>query len=48
MISQFSRLDFGHGETLDMLRDGINAFAAKEIAPRAAEIDEKNEFPKDL
>ncbi|CAI8249568.1 MAG: Acyl-CoA dehydrogenase [Marinobacterium sp. xm-d-530] len=48
MISQFSRLNFGHGETLDMLRDGINAFAAKEIAPRAAEIDEKNEFPKDL
>jgi len=41
-------LDFHLGETIDMLRDSIQAFAASEIAPRAAEIDRANEFPADL
>lgn len=41
-------LDFGHGETIAMLRDSVRAFAAKEIAPRAAQIDKDNEFPADL
>lgn len=41
-------LDFGLGETLDMLRASVRAFAAKEIAPRAAAIDRANEFPADL
>ncbi len=41
-------LDFGLGETADMLRDQIAAFAAAEIAPRAAEIDRQNAFPSDL
>ena len=41
-------LDFGLGETLAMLRDTVRDFAAKEIAPRAAEIDRTNEFPADL
>ena len=45
---QIPTLNFGHGETLDMLRDSVAGFAEKEIAPRAAEIDEKNEFPADL
>lgn len=40
--------DFGHDETLNLLRDSVRQFAAKEIAPRAAEVDEKNEFPRDL
>ncbi|MEZ5596547.1 MAG: isovaleryl-CoA dehydrogenase [Pseudomonadales bacterium] len=40
--------DFGLGETLDMLRDTAAQFAAKEIAPRAAEIDRDNAFPRDL
>lgn len=48
MISQFSGLNFGLGETLDMLRDQVNAFAAQEIAPRAEEIDRSNAFPNDL
>ena len=48
MISQYSGLNFGLGETIDMLREQINSFAAKEIAPRAEEIDQKNEFPNDL
>ena len=41
-------LDFHLGETIDMLRDSIQSFAASEIAPRAAEIDRANEFPADL
>ena len=41
-------LRFDHGETLGMLRDTVRGFASKEIAPRAAAIDEKNEFPADL
>ncbi len=45
---QIPTLNFGLGETIEMLRDSVASFAAKEIAPRAAEIDEKNEFPNDL
>jgi len=41
-------LRFAHGEALDMLRASVRDFAAKEIAPRAAEIDRTNEFPADL
>ena len=40
--------DFGLGETAAMLRDSVMAFAADEIAPRAAEVDRTNEFPQDL
>ncbi len=36
------------GEDIDMLRDTVKAFADREIAPRAAEIDRSNEFPADL
>ena len=46
--NQFPGLDFHLGETADMLRDAVSGFASKEIAPRAAAIDESNEFPKDL
>ncbi len=41
-------LNFGLGETADMLRDTVRSFTADEIAPRAASIDETNEFPRDL
>jgi isovaleryl-CoA dehydrogenase len=41
-------LGFDHGEQISMLRDTLRNFAAKEIAPRAAEIDRANEFPPDL
>ena len=40
--------DFGHGETIGQLRDSVANFCAKELAPRAAEIDRNNEFPRDL
>ncbi len=41
-------LDFDLGETADMLRDQVENFAAREIAPRAAQIDRDNDFPADL
>jgi len=47
-IVRFPGLDFGLGETLDMLRETVQQFAAAEIAPRAAAIDRSNEFPMDL
>jgi len=40
--------DFDLGETADMLRDSVSGFTASAIAPRAAEIDRSNEFPRDL
>lgn len=48
MISHYTQLNFGLGETADMIRETVNAFARDEIAPRAAQIDESNEFPADL
>ena len=48
MISQYSELNFGLGETHDMLRQQVNAFAASQVAPRAEQIDQDNLFPNDL
>ena len=45
---EFPHLQFGHSEEINMLRDMVRKFAAEEIAPRAQEVDEKNEFPTDL
>jgi len=47
-IIRLPGLDFGLGETIDMLRASVQSFAAAEIAPRAAEIDRSNAFPMDL
>src|ERR1700712_1280772 len=41
-------LDFDLGDTIDSLRDAIQAFCADEITPRAAKIDSDNLFPHDL
>ena len=43
-----SSLEFDLGETVESLRDAVRAFAAAEIAPRAAEIDRQDDFPADL
>ena len=40
--------DFGLGEDIDLLRESVAGFATDRIAPRAAAIDESNEFPRDL
>ncbi|WP_019961596.1 isovaleryl-CoA dehydrogenase [Woodsholea maritima] len=49
MISNhYPTLDFALGDTADMIRDTVASFAADKIAPRAAEIDAKDEFPSDL
>lgn len=41
-------LNFGHGEEMDLLRESVRSFAQDVIAPQAAEIDEKNQFPTPL
>ncbi len=41
-------LNFGLGETADMIRDTVESFSSTEIAPRAEEIDRSNDFPRDL
>ena len=48
MQAHYPSLNFALGEDIDMLREAVQQFAAKEIAPRAAQIDIDNEFPKDL
>jgi isovaleryl-CoA dehydrogenase len=46
--NQLRSMNFGLGDTADMIRDSVERFSADEIAPRAAEIDRNNEFPMDL
>lgn len=46
--NEYPSLNFGLGEDADMLRQSVSGFAATEIAPRAADIDRDNDFPKDL
>jgi len=46
--NQIPALDFGLGETADLLRDTVMSFAADEIAPHAAEIDRTDSFPREL
>jgi isovaleryl-CoA dehydrogenase len=41
-------LDFDLGETADLLRASVYAFAKDRIAPRADEIDRSNTFPREL
>ncbi len=40
--------DFGLGPELEEIRAQVRRFASAEIAPRAAEIDRSNQFPRDL
>ena len=44
----YPSLNFALGETLDLLRDQVRTLVAREVAPRAAEIDASNSFPMDL
>lgn len=47
-MSNLPGLNFFLGEEIDMLRDSVAGFAAKEIAPRAEEADRTDQFPMDL
>jgi isovaleryl-CoA dehydrogenase len=49
MIPNAARpFNFDLGESADMIRDSTREFAEAEIAPRAAQIDRDNQFPRDL
>ena len=44
----FSLLNFGLGETADLLRNSVRDFVDKEIAPLAADIDRNDFFPPEI
>jgi isovaleryl-CoA dehydrogenase len=48
IANTWSGFDFGLGPDIDMLRDTVRRFSHEKIAPRAAEIDASNAFPRDL
>jgi isovaleryl-CoA dehydrogenase len=48
LANAWQTFDFGLGRDVDALRDTVQRFAEDEIAPRAAEIDRSNQFPRDL
>lgn len=48
LANDIPALNFNLGETADLLRDSVRAFASDEIAPRADEVDRTDQFPMDL
>ncbi len=48
IANTYPTLNFDLGETADMIRETVASFAQNEIAPRAAEIDKTDKFPRDL
>ncbi|WP_394248452.1 isovaleryl-CoA dehydrogenase [Vibrio profundi] len=48
MKNDYIPLNFGHDETITMLREQVNAFASEHIAPIASDIDRDNQFPNHL
>ena len=44
----YASLDHGLGETIEIIRGTVRDFTAAEIGPRAEDIDQTNEFPRDL
>ncbi|MFN4310702.1 MAG: isovaleryl-CoA dehydrogenase [Ferrovibrio sp.] len=48
IANSYPTLDFGLGETADMLRQSVRGFVDSELTPRADEIDRSNHFPRDL
>jgi isovaleryl-CoA dehydrogenase len=48
LANAWQGFDFGLGSEVDALRDTVLRFSQDEIAPRAAEIDRSNTFPREL
>ncbi|PSU36081.1 isovaleryl-CoA dehydrogenase [Photobacterium lutimaris] len=48
MKDSFTPLNYGLGETIDMLREQVNGFAEQAVLPLAADIDRNNQFPNHL
>src|SRR5579862_9670336 len=48
ILNSLPGLDFGLGSDINMLRETVGSFAQNNIAPRAAEIDRSNQFPREL
>ncbi|HTT82065.1 MAG TPA: isovaleryl-CoA dehydrogenase [Rhizomicrobium sp.] len=46
--NSYPTLDFGLGDTADLLRDTVRSFSDDRIAPIAEEIDRTNKFPRHL
>ncbi|MBQ0777223.1 MAG: isovaleryl-CoA dehydrogenase [Pseudomonas sp.] len=44
----YSSLNFGLDDTVNMLREQVQAFCRSELAPRAAQIDKDNLFPAEI
>lgn len=44
----YPTLKFAHPEEIEMLREEVRKFCVAELAPRAAQIDDENEFPADM
>lgn len=47
-MKTYSQLNFGLGETANLLRESVQGFVGTEIAPLADEIDKKDQFPLEL
>ncbi|BBN81449.1 isovaleryl-CoA dehydrogenase [Pseudoalteromonas sp. A25] len=47
-VSLYKEMNFGLGETADMIRSHVNSFATAEIAPLAEKTDLDNSFPNQL
>ena len=46
--NEIRSFNFDLGETVELLRDTVRSFSSDEIAPRAASIEQNNDFPSDL
>ena len=48
IANEIRSFNFDLGETVELLRDTVRSFSVDEIAPRAASIEQNNDFPSDL
>ncbi len=47
-LPNYTTLDHSLGETIEIIQGTVRQFTSAEIGPRADEIDQTNEFPRDL